>query len=244
MRRMSTIVEQQRSGLADLRRALARLEIGPRDRSQISDAEAAFLFRFVRDHDVAETLEIGCGLGKSAVSIMLGTGREHVVVDPFQANYDFRGVGNVERAGLGDRLEHRAERSATALPALLAEGRRFDFVFVDGSHRFDDILLDFTFADLLLRPGGSIVFDDLWMRTTQLVLAYIRTNRPDYALDPGAPRTLALVRKTGDDARDGMFHREFYTARGFVSHHAVTWLAGRDTPAKRVARRLKSALLR
>lgn len=236
--------DRPRTGFADLRAALERLEIGPRDRSQISDAEAAFLFRFVRDHEAVDTLEVGCGLGKSAVSIMLGTGRAHVAVDPFQANYDFRGVRNVARAGLSDAFELRAERSCVALPALLAEGRSFDFVFVDGSHRFDDILVDFTFADLLLRPGGTIVFDDLWMRTTQLVLAYIRTNRPDYRLDAGAPRTLALVRKIGEDSRNGMFHREFYTARGLVSHHAVTWLAGRDTPAKRAARRLKSALYR
>jgi predicted O-methyltransferase YrrM len=250
MRGVATVVPladasgRVRTGFDDLRAALERLEIGPGDRSQISDEEAAFLFRFVRDHDVADTLEVGCGLGKSAVSIMLGTGRGHVAVDPFQANYDHRGVGNVARAGLADAFELRAERSCVALPALLAEGRRFDLVFVDGSHRFDDILVDFTFADLLLRPGGYVVFDDLWMRTTQLVLAYIRTNRPDYRRDPGAPRTLALVQKVGEDGRNGMFHREFYTARGFVSHHAVTWLAGRDTPAKRVARRLKSALYR
>jgi predicted O-methyltransferase YrrM len=241
---MSTAVEQPRSGLADLRRALERLEIGAGDRSQVSDAEAAFLFRFVRDNALEDTLEVGCGLGKSAVAIMLATGRGHVVIDPFQENYGFRGVGNVEGAGLGDRLDFRAEPSCTALPALLAEGRTFDFVFVDGSHRFDDILLDFTFADLLLRPGGYVVFDDLWMRTAQLVLAYIRTNRPDYRRDPGAPRTLAIVQKVGEDTRNGMFHREFYTGRGLVSHHAVTWLAGHDTPAKRVARRLKSALYR
>jgi predicted O-methyltransferase YrrM len=250
MRCVATVIDQQqgaerpRTGFADLRAALERLEIGPRDRSQISDEEAAFLFRFVRDHAIADTLEVGCGLGKSAVSIMLGTGRAHIAIDPFQANYDFRGVGNVERAGLGEAFELRAERSCVALPALLEQGRRFDFVFVDGSHRFDDILVDFTFADLLLRPGGHVVFDDLWMRTTQLVLAYIRTNRPDYRRDPGAPRTLALVQKVGEDARNGMFHREFYTGRGFVSHHAVTWLAGPDTRAKRVARRLKSALYR
>ncbi len=250
MRCVATVVDPQlsrerlRTGFSDLRAALERLEIGPRDRSQISDAEAEFLFRFVRDHGVVDTLEVGCGLGKSAVSIMLGTGGKHIAIDPFQANYDFRGVRNVGRAGLADAFELRAEPSCTALPALLAEGRRFDFVFVDGSHRFDDILVDFTFADLLLRPGGHIVFDDLWMRTTQLALAYIRTNRPDYRRDPGAPRTLALVQKIGEDERNGMFHREFYTARGFVSHHAVTWLAGRDTPAKRVARRLKSALYR
>jgi predicted O-methyltransferase YrrM len=236
--------ERARTGASDLQAALERLDIGPRDRSQISDEEAAFLFRFMREHELADTLEVGCGLGKSAVSIMLGTGGEHLAIDPFQANYDFRGVGNVERAGLAESFELRAERSCTALPALLAEGRRFDFVFIDGSHRFDDILLDFTFADLLLRPGGYVVFDDLWMRTTQLVLAYIRTNRPDYRRDPSAPHTLALVQKVGKDTRNGMFHREFYTPRGFVSHHAVTWLAGPDTRAKRVARRLKSALYR
>lgn len=227
-----------------LQDALVRLEIGERDTSQISDAEAGFLFHFTREHDVRRTLEVGCGLGKSAVAIMLGTDGTHVVVDPFQDNYDRRGLGNIDRAGLADRLEFREEYSRTALPALLAEGRQFDFVFVDGSHRFDDIFVDFYFSDLLLAPGGYVVFDDLWMRTAQLVLSYIRTNRPDYRPVAGAPRTLAVVQKSGEDARNGMFHREFYTPRGLVSHHAVSWLAKGDTPLKRTVRRFKSIVYR
>jgi predicted O-methyltransferase YrrM len=228
----------------DLDTALARLDIGPDDRSQISDAEAAFLFRFVRSENVGATLEIGCGLGKSAVAIMLATDAPHTVLDPFQANYDFRGLKNIERSGLADRLDFVPERSLTALPQLLGEERVYDVVFVDGSHRFDDILVDFTFADLLLRPGGAIVFDDLWMRTTQLVLSYIRTNRADYEPIRGIPRTLAAVRKVEDDRRDGMFHREFYTARGLVSHHAIQWLGTGDGRTRRTARRLKRAVYR
>lgn len=224
--------------------ALAQLDIGPGDRSQISDDEAGFLFRFVGSEDVAATLEVGCGLGKSAVAIMLATEAPHTVIDPFQANYDFRGLKNIEQAGLADRLEFVPERSLTALPQLVGEERVYDVVFVDGSHRFDDILVDFTFADLLLRPGGAIVFDDLWMRTTQLVLSYVRTNRADYEPIRGIPRTLAAVRKVDDDRRDGMFHREFYTPRGLVSHHAVQWLADGDGPARRAARGLKRTLYR
>ena len=230
--------------VSTLNDTLRQLDIREGETSQISDAEADFLFRFVREHKSESTLEVGCGLGKSAVSIMLGTGRTHTVVDPFQDNYESRGLANIQRAGLSDRLVFLPEYSRSALPRLLESGARFDFVFIDGSHRFDDIFVDFYYSDLLLSPGGFILFDDLWMRTARLVLAFIRSNRRDYSLVPGAPRTIAVVQKTSGDNRDGMYHREFYTPRSLVSHHAVSWLANGDSSLKTVARRLKSVVYR
>jgi hypothetical protein len=176
---------------------------------------------------------------------MLATGRRHLVIDPFQDNYDRRGLGNVERAGLAGQLELIEERSCIALPRLAEAGRRFDFVFIDGSHRFDDIFVDFFYSDLLLDPHGYVVFDDLWMRTTRLVLSYIRTNRPDYTVTQVGPRSVGVVRKTGVDTRNGMFHREFYTGRSLLSHYGNTWLTGSgDSRLKDAARRLKSLVFR
>jgi predicted O-methyltransferase YrrM len=221
---------------------MGSLDVRPGDTSQVSDADAKLLFRLVDEHGCTSTLEIGCGLGKSAVAIMLGTTGNHTVIDPCQANYGNRGLANIQRAGLSDRLVFVPEYSHAALPRLLDAGERFDFVFVDGSHRFDDVFVDFYYSDLLLSPRGFIVFDDLWMRTVRLVSAYIHANRSDYRFLHKTSRTLAVLQKTGIDARDRMYHREFYTPRGLVSQHAVTWLAEGDSSLKRLARRLKSAV--
>lgn len=44
---------------------------------------------------------------------------------------------------------------------MIRDGRKFDFVYIDGRHVIEDIALDFFHADLLLSPGGWIAFDDL-----------------------------------------------------------------------------------
>lgn len=224
--------------------ALSRLDIDPNDPSPVSDAEARFLFRLVRDHGCRRTLEVGCGLGKSAVAIMSATDGPHTVIDPYQDNYGRRGIANIDRSGLGERLVFVPELSCLALPKLVESGARFDFVFIDGSHRFDDVLLDFCYADLLLDSGGYVVLDDLWMRTVRLVVSFVRRNRKDYSLVSGAPRGLAVFRKTGTDRRDGMFHREFYTPRSFASHHLLVWLSSGQSPMRSAVRAIKSALLR
>ena len=39
--------------------------------------------------------------------------------------------------------------------------RQFDFCYFDGGHTWDVTGFGFTLVDMLLRPGGWIVFDDL-----------------------------------------------------------------------------------
>jgi predicted O-methyltransferase YrrM len=216
--------------------ALSSLDIEESDDAQITDHEAAFLFAFIRDRGIRRTLEVGCGLGKSAVAIMAATNEPHVVVDPFQDTFDRRGLANIRSAGFGDNLRFIEDLSSRALPRLLDQGERFEFVFIDGSHRFDDIFVDFYFSDMLLEPGGHVVFHDLWMRTTRLVDSYVSSNRADY-VHVRCPRTVAVVMKVGVDSRDETFHREFYTGRSFLTHHAITWFSSEpETRLKSLAR--------
>ena len=43
------------------------------------------------------------------------------------------------------------------------EGRKFDLIYVDGSHEAEDCLSDSVLAWRLLKPGGFIIWDDyLW----------------------------------------------------------------------------------
>lgn len=50
--------------------------------------------------------------------------------------------------------------SSKALPHLLSEGQRFDFIYVDGSHTAPDVLSDAVDCFRLLRVGGAMIFDD------------------------------------------------------------------------------------
>jgi predicted O-methyltransferase YrrM len=54
--------------------------------------------------------------------------------------------------------------SIKALGILREENAVFDFIYVDGSHRRDDVMIDCLGAWRLLREGGVMLMDDYtWM---------------------------------------------------------------------------------
>jgi hypothetical protein len=68
------------------------------------------------------------------------------------------------------------EESQLALPRLVAEGREFDFAFIDGDHRFEGVFVDVYFMTRLVKPGGLIVIDDTWLPSVRTVVAYVEKN--------------------------------------------------------------------
>lgn len=218
----------------------------PADKAFVSikPEEAAFLYRFVRERDLGRTLETGLGFGRSAVHLMAAHEGMHVAVDPFQADYEYGALANVAAAGFSGRFEFYEDDSQLVLPALAREGRTFDFIFIDGDHKFDGILVDFYFADRLLETGGYVFFHDTWMRSTQLAAAFIRRNKANYEAVPTPFRNFAAFKKTAaSDGRDGMHFREFYTWRALVRFRLISWLLQPgDSVWKRLVRRLKDAL--
>ena len=116
----------------------------------------------------ARTLEVGLSFGGSALTIAashreLGhqADRQHVAIDPFQHSvWDDSGLQNVEHAGLIGFIDFRPQLSAIALADLLGQGKNFDLIYIDGSHRFDDVFVDAYFAFRLLRKDGIVLFDD------------------------------------------------------------------------------------
>jgi predicted O-methyltransferase YrrM len=58
------------------------------------------------------------------------------------------------------RVRKLAGRTRDRLPELLDEGALFELVYVDASHRALDVLADAALSWQLLKPGGSMLFDD------------------------------------------------------------------------------------
>ena len=108
----------------------------------------------------------------------------HTAIDPAQRE-GFKSVGllNIDRAGLDRQFRFFELNSYEILPRLLAQGERFDFIFIDGMHVYDYVLVDFFFADLLLKPKGYIMFDDLWMPSIRPAVMYVLRNR-HYQMNP------------------------------------------------------------
>ncbi len=130
------------------------------------------------------TLEIGMAFGGSALAFAashrdLGRSglQQHTAIDPAQSNYwDDAGRQSLERAGLAEYVEVIEQYSAFALPQLIKEQRKYDLIYVDGSHQFEDVLIDFVFCHELLNVGGMILFDDSTDSQVAKVLRFIESN--------------------------------------------------------------------
>lgn len=62
----------------------------------------------------------------------------------------------------GDCIKYRGY-SEEVLRNILHTGIKYDFIYVDGSHRSSDVMIDGVLAYLLLNDNGVIMFDDyIW----------------------------------------------------------------------------------
>ena len=130
------------------------------------------------------TLEVGLGFGGSCLVFTAShrdLGREpkgqHIASDPYESEvWDDCGLIITERAGLSGYLDFRAGPSFLELPKLINEGREIDLVYIDGSHLFEDVFVDFYFVSRILSDGGVILFDDSSDPHVRKVLRFIQTN--------------------------------------------------------------------
>lgn len=142
------------------------------------------LYRIGREGQWERTLEIGMAFGASAIvmaALHRDLGRsgagQHVAIGPFQSEvWDNAGRISLEAAQLADYVDFKEEFSSIALAKLVSEKARFGLIYVDGSHLFEDVFVDFYFSIQLLIPGGVVLFDDSSDPHVRKVLRFINTN--------------------------------------------------------------------
>lgn len=211
--------------------------------SAVKFSEGEYLYNIIKQNNFKKTLETGFGLGLSACHIITATNSMHVGIDPFQINYHNCGLKNVEKLGLKNNLEFYADYSHNVLPKLLNEKRKFDFIFIDGDHKYDGQFIDFYYADLLLEQNGNIVLHDTWMRSTAYLVNYIKTNRKDYTCVNQDLRNIAVFKKTGTDNRDWLYFKGFGTSKSLITHKTIAWLHNtNDSFMKRMVMKIKDIL--
>jgi uncharacterized protein YjbI with pentapeptide repeats len=153
--------------------------------------------------------EVGFGMGSSA-AVILGARRlsgepfEHFIFDPYGLP---GGRGRVVQAYLegefGAQFRRVEERSEVGLARLLGERGEgsVGFVFIDGAHHFENVMVDFALADLLCCRGGYIVFDDACFAAIETVVNYVKRNRPDYAVAHLPVAGTSVIQKVSSDER-------------------------------------------
>jgi len=159
--------------------------------SHVLPDEGSFIQHVIHEIKPRVSLEIGCAFGVSSLYICDAladvAAERHIIIDPYQYQH-WQGIGieHVKAAGFADLVELHELPSHQALPRLEAAGCRADFVFIDGAHWFDYVMVDFFGIDRLLNVGGVVVFDDLDWPGVRKACRYILSNRA-YTIFPAQP---------------------------------------------------------
>jgi predicted O-methyltransferase YrrM len=208
-----------------------------------------FLSDLCQREGARSVLEIGMAWGLSTLFLLrallanAAAPGAHIVIDPFQTvDFHRAALASVRRLGLEAMVEFHEEFSEFALPKMVSEQRFFDFVFIDGNHRFDGVFLDLVYGHRLLKPGGVMAFDDSWSDPVFLACRYLETNY-GYALVGAYPP------RPTDRHRERLYrghmqaYRKPYQPPSRGRFHLVPFFAGLDAGAAE-ERRLRAEGLR
>lgn len=176
---------------------------------RVSLGQAGLLAFLAQECSTYLSVEVGFGMGSTA-AIILGTRRlagkpfAHVIFDPYglpdgsgqivqsylQSHFPkaFRRVMKSSEIGLGRLIENRGPDAAS-------------LIFIDGGHRFENVMTDFVLADQLCGMGGYIVLDDSLFPAIETVVNYVKANRPDYAVAHLPVPNCSVLRKVRRDQR-------------------------------------------
>ncbi|HEY1780049.1 MAG TPA: class I SAM-dependent methyltransferase [Roseiarcus sp.] len=114
-----------------------------------------------------EALEIGSFEGRSAIFFLEYLPQLHIIcVDLFEYTSEYfarakpwvKFDNNLSK--YAGRYEKIASLSANALAEFASKGRKFDFIYIDGSHTRDNVFIDALLSWKLLNVNGVLIFDD------------------------------------------------------------------------------------
>ncbi len=192
----------------------SRAELYPLDpATRISPEEGMWIHNLCRQLKPNKTIEIGLAYGFSTIYILAalhenGAG-SHTAVDPHQAAYHEIGMRQAEKLNMAEAFRLIPQMSVAALVDLHRKDEHFEFIFIDGNHRFDDVLVDFMLSSDVCAIGGHIVLDDMWMPAVQKTVSFVRLNRKDYIEAPSPVANVAVFRKIAEDTRSWDHYVDF-----------------------------------
>jgi predicted O-methyltransferase YrrM len=182
--------------------------------TRIGPEQGMWLYQTCRELKPKQTAEIGLAYGFSAIYFLAAiheTGNGfHTSIDPLPGRFEVAiGPHQADKLDMKHAFRFIKERSYRAMVDLARGDERFELMFIDGSHRFDDALVDFTLAAELCPADGYIVLDDMWMPSLQRAASFIRKNRTDFAEIKTPVWNIAAFKRIGTDGRKWDHYAEF-----------------------------------
>ncbi len=156
----------------------------------LTAAAGEFLQELVIAARPTRTIETGLAFGLSASFILEGALRFHgasgvlpdsaihIAVDPYQRrDWGNSGLRLLDESGAGSLVRFIENDSTLALPALLSDGVRFDFAFIDGGHNFEFAFLDLFHVQRLMAPSCATPDGTGWFDCRRRYLDAVRSRR-------------------------------------------------------------------
>ncbi|MDY6995309.1 MAG: O-methyltransferase [Actinomycetota bacterium] len=174
---------------------------------EVSAQHAKLLSLLVRMSGARRVLEIGTLAGYSTIALARAVGADGAVVslenEPAHAEL---ARANLDRAGVGSRVEVLVGTALDTLPQLRERGEVFDLVFVDADKENNIAYVEWAIA--LGHPGTVIVVDNIARHGRVLDPApsdtQARAVRDMLAMMGGHPRLdTAAIQTVGTKAWDG-----------------------------------------
>lgn len=123
-----------------------------------------FYERFLKEEKPKIVLEVGSGWGLFSRSVMEWSEAKVITLDKIGGYGLPQFIKHTE--GFKDRIERIVEDSHVILPRMEAEWKeKFDVIFVDGDHGQDGAAKDLSQAWPLLKPGGTMMVDDVFHKS-------------------------------------------------------------------------------
>jgi O-methyltransferase len=182
--------------LAELREITATMT---RSRMQISPEQGHFLAFLVRLVGARRVLEIGTYTGYSSLCMALAMPSDSRIV-ACDVSEEWTSVARQfwKKAGLADRIDLRIGSAVDSMEALVKEGQKFDFIFIDANK--EDYDAYYESALRLTKPNGLIALDNMLREGrvadpsfTQLSISAVRDLNAKIAKDERADRVLITV---------------------------------------------------
>jgi predicted O-methyltransferase YrrM len=140
--------------------------------------EGDLVFETLKDIGATSCLEIGFHTGSTALYMLHALRENGGTVVSIEPRPD--GIRGFDTVASFDAAQARHDvieaLSHDALPQILADGRTFDFIFVDGWKTFNALAVDAYYAARLLRTGGVLFFDDHHMPSVRKVVRLLKTH--------------------------------------------------------------------
>ncbi|RXZ82229.1 O-methyltransferase [Paenibacillaceae bacterium] len=148
---------------ADLERASKGIREAGMPEISIAPGYGRLLTMLVRMSGAKEVLEIGALGGYSGICLCRGFGQGGRLTS-LELEQRFADVAqeHVSQAGFGGQTTYRIGDAKQSLAALVEEGRKFDFFFIDADKEGYPLYLDYAIQ--LANPGAIIAADNVLLR--------------------------------------------------------------------------------